>query len=727
MGKSWDFSEILMEQPRGAQMIYFGPYQLDCDQGLRRGLTEVRITPKPLTLLCVLAKRAGEVVSKEELFRTVWADTAVSDSALTTCVRELRKVLRDSAKRPRFIETLHRRGYRFLVRTSSSTAAECREVSPPSAGSASLLVRPEAAFEEMLAANQDSQMLFATGKPRIGKTTAVQAFLARIAAPSDPMMSGTSALACGDWTNARTQFEAALGLKETAPALEGLSEALFWLEEIGPSLEYRARAYALYCEQGDFCRAVRAALWSVWSYVGSYGNLAVGNGWLRRAERLLGDVGDCAEQGWYELFRSKIALDAASSAQHARRAWEVARRYSDRDLELWALSQEGRALVTIGRVDEGMTLLDEAVAAATAGEARNLRVVGDTCCNMLSACDRASDFDRATQWCEVVDEFTRRHRGVPIFHYCRVVYSGVLMATGRWQEAEQELRTGLQAVEKQHPAQKVYSLNRLALLCVRQGRLEEAAQLLVGLETQAGAAEAMASLHLHCGRATLANALLEKRLLSHTDDLVAAPLLPLLVDTKLLLGDLAAARTSAVSLLEIGERTARSLVQAQASFALGRVDFACGEPSLKHLENACTAFENLSMPFDGALARLEWARALASDNRDVGLEYARLALSVFERLGARLHSDHAAALLRDLGAGSRPGPRVSGELTRREHEVLRLVSHGLSNLEISKRLFISPKTVEHHVSRILSKLALRNRAEAIGWALRNSFPKSGTK
>lgn len=99
-------------------------------------------------------------------------------------------------------------------------------------------------------------------------------------------------------------------------------------------------------------------------------------------------------------------------------------RFSAHDLEVWALSQEGRALVTMGRVDEGMALLDEAVAAATAGEARNLLVVGDTCCNMLSACDRAADFDRATQWCQVADEFTRRHNGTPVFSYCRVVYSG---------------------------------------------------------------------------------------------------------------------------------------------------------------------------------------------------------------------------------------------------------------------------------------------------------------
>ena len=63
----------------------------------------------------------------------------------------------------------------------------------------------------------------------------------------------------------------------------------------------------------------------------------------------------------------------------------------------------------MGRVDEGMAMLDEAVAAATAGDARDLLIVGNTYCNMLSACDRAADFARAVQWCQVVDDFTRRH------------------------------------------------------------------------------------------------------------------------------------------------------------------------------------------------------------------------------------------------------------------------------------------------------------------------------
>jgi DNA-binding NarL/FixJ family response regulator len=97
---------------------------------------------------------------------------------------------------------------------------------------------------------------------------------------------------------------------------------------------------------------------------------------------------------------------------------------------------------------------------------------------------------------------------------------------------------------------------------------------------------------------------------------------------------------------------------------------------------------------------------------------ARHALETFERLGAARDADAAAALLRDLGAPARTFPKGYGTLTRRETEVLSLLAEGCSNAAIAERLFISRRTAEHHVARILAKLGLRNRAEAAVYALR---------
>ncbi|HSK92339.1 MAG TPA: LuxR C-terminal-related transcriptional regulator [Euzebyales bacterium] len=97
---------------------------------------------------------------------------------------------------------------------------------------------------------------------------------------------------------------------------------------------------------------------------------------------------------------------------------------------------------------------------------------------------------------------------------------------------------------------------------------------------------------------------------------------------------------------------------------------------------------------------------------------ARAALDAFERLQAARDADAAAALLRMLGARPASNRPIDGSLTRREVEVLDLLGHGLSNPEIAERLYISRKTVEHHVGNILAKLGLRSRAQAAAYAVR---------
>jgi DNA-binding NarL/FixJ family response regulator len=112
------------------------------------------------------------------------------------------------------------------------------------------------------------------------------------------------------------------------------------------------------------------------------------------------------------------------------------------------------------------------------------------------------------------------------------------------------------------------------------------------------------------------------------------------------------------------------------------------------------------------------ARAQAERAPEVAIAEARAALEAFEKLHAARHADVAAALLRSLGALSRTVPKGFGALTKREAEVLQLVGAGLSNAEIGNRLYISRKTVEHHMGNVLSKLGLRNRAEAAAYAVR---------
>jgi len=103
--------------------LTFGRYRLEPRGGLMSGAREIRLSPKALALLTFLAERPGEVITKDELFAALWPDTTVGDAALVTCIQELRSALKDDARQPRYIETLHRRGYRFIGKPASAKDA----------------------------------------------------------------------------------------------------------------------------------------------------------------------------------------------------------------------------------------------------------------------------------------------------------------------------------------------------------------------------------------------------------------------------------------------------------------------------------------------------------------------------------------------------------------------------------------------------------------------------
>jgi DNA-binding NarL/FixJ family response regulator len=207
-----------------------------------------------------------------------------------------------------------------------------------------------------------------------------------------------------------------------------------------------------------------------------------------------------------------------------------------------------------------------------------------------------------------------------------------------------------------------------------------------------------------------------------TDGVASAPLLALLVDALLAEGEVAAAETAVERLVRCAEaHPGRDGVAASAALARGRLCVASerGDPQAC-LREALAGFTRAQLPMELARARLELATALRSDRPEVALAEARAALDAFERLQAAREADAAAALLRSLGARPASGPKTDGVgvLTRREAEVLELIGHGLSNPEIADRLYISRKTVEHHVGNVLAKLGLRSRTEAAAHAVR---------
>jgi DNA-binding CsgD family transcriptional regulator len=311
---------------------------------------------------------------------------------------------------------------------------------------------------------------------------------------------------------------------------------------------------------------------------------------------------------------------------------------------------------------------------------------------------------------------------------CKTHYGGILVAIGRWSDAEAELLDAIRAFERGYRGDRVYPLVRLADLRVRQGRYEEAERLMDGLEWHPTARSAAASIAFARGDLGLAEELVRLCLEGGDPaDISCAPLLELLVEIQVAGRDPAVADTLArLAALAAGCDDPR--VGAVAELATGRVRVAEGDArGPAHLKRALEWLAELDLPLEAARAQLELALAVAEKSPEAATAESRLALAAFERLGAARQADAASELLRRLGATGRPFPRGFGELTKRETEVLGLVAEGLSNADIAERLYISRRTAEHHVASILGKLGLRSRAEAAAYAVREASQTPASK
>lgn len=534
---------------------------------------------------------------------------------------------------------------------------------------------------------------------------------------------GHDAFRHGDAEASRRAFEAALVLRQDGEVLEGLGRALYLQVDYPGSIQAHERAYTAYRRERQPLAAARVARMLAWLHGNVHGDWAVANGWVARARSFLAEAAeDTVEHGWVEAITAISEADPHRREQRFRTALDIGRRFGDADLEFEALGWMGLDRVLADQVEEGMLLLDEALAAVCAGEVEDLTVVEGTFCGMFLACERAHEIVRAEQWLRAAEEIVRRRKLVAVGAFCRAHYGGILTAAGRWSEAEVELTEAARLFGAGYTAMRSNALVRLADLRVRQGRLEEAAQLLEGLDQHPDAVRPLAALRLARGEITLARDLLERALgRPDLEDAVAGPLLALAVDVHLAAGSLDGAARAAEQLADLATRHPGDYIRAAAALAKGKVCVASGTGDARAcLHEALTAFSRAQMPVELARARLELARAVASERPEVAIAEAKAALEAFERLEAARDADAAALLLRSLGAGGRTGPKGNPGLTKRESEVLVLLGHGLSNPEIADRLFISAKTVEHHVSRILAKLALRNRAEAAAYASRTA-------
>lgn len=402
------------------------------------------------------------------------------------------------------------------------------------------------------------------------------------------------------------------------------------------------------------------------------GNNTAARAWYLRARRLIEAEPPCVEQGWVAVASLGCDVDDPDVLlANATFALERARRFGDVNLETKALADAGLAHVQAGRVEEGMALLDEAMA-LVCGVADQDEVAGKSVCSFLTACYFACDFDRAATWADVLRRrgLLGREAGVPIFagNHCDAVQATLLCELGLWTEAERMLTRAIGDFERAMGVPSWHPAIALAELRIRQGRLAEAEQLLLGKEARFQALLPAARLHLARGDADLARATAERGLrVIGNDRLRALELLSLLVEIELLAGDREAASRRCAELAERSKGVEVPVLSARVEATRARALAAAGatREAIEVIESALHALPETRLPLlqatllvdlarlhDGAgnaaAARVEADRAAAAlETLDVVVPPADAALLARLRKSAPLGAPRPAALRAD--------------------------------------------------------------------------------
>ncbi|HWI06992.1 MAG TPA: LuxR C-terminal-related transcriptional regulator [Solirubrobacteraceae bacterium] len=545
-------------------------------------------------------------------------------------------------------------------------------------------------------------------------------------APAADLAAARAALGRGDWQLARALFEAAAGEAPTAEALEGLSWAAWWLNDAEATFAARERAYALYRVAEDRRGAARMATWLGTDHVDFRGELAVAQGWLGRARRLLEGLEPGAEHGWlwvHEAEKLLYAGDTSAARELGAQAVELGERLGLVDLQMMGLASDGAARVAEGDVEAGMARLDESVAAALGGEFRETWAVGWACCYLIQACEQVRDYSRAGQWCRRLEEWSERMEVEFLNRVCRAHYAGVLMWRGTWRQAEQELVACVGRLAELRPPMAAEAVVRLGELRRRQGRHDDAQAIFDEVAEHPLALLGLGEVCLDRGDAAGARDRAEQYLRetpAHART-IRAPGVELLVRAQVAAGEVERAAVSAAELDELAGLLGTEPLRGAARYAAGVVASARGEPESARaaFEDATRLFHRSGAPFEAATARAGLACALAATDRPRdAVRELRAAADTLRRIGAV----HAVTRIEALEQEWRATRAASAPaLTPRECEVLRLVAKGMSDRAIAERLVLSEHTVHRHVANILAKLRCPSRSAAVAEALTNQL------
>ena len=532
--------------------------------------------------------------------------------------------------------------------------------------------------------------------------------------PGMDLMLGREALARRDWAEAfqRLRIAGELGPDDTM----ALGTSAFLVGDADSAVRAWQHGYQDRVRAGDGLGAVRCAF-LIGLVLSLRGERAVAAGWVARAQRILQtEPEDVVERGYlliHEFYAHLGRGDLVRAEETGAEVVRAGRRFGNPDLVAQGLVSMGRVAIYLGRVQEGLGLLDEAMVGISAGEVSPV-FAGMVYCTLIEGCQELADFSRMSSWTQALTRWCEAQPGLaPFTGQCSLHRGQILRLHGAFDDALVEFSQAQHRAEtgfRQSGAAAAALTERGDLLRIR-GRLADAESAYqhsveLGFDPQPG----LAMCWLARGRTSAAVTAI-RRLLTETHGPVRrSRLLPSAVEVLLAAGDLAEARRCAEELTGIGSTFGFAAPQAAAAYARASVALAEGEPTeaLDTARTSCRLWSGIEAPYETARARVVLAQALRAvgDEESARAELSTARSALIE-LGASPTVSEVDQLLRR---------RLPAGLTERELEVLRLVAKGRSNPDIALALVLSHKTVARHLSNIFTKLGVSSRTAAAAYA-----------
>jgi len=531
---------------------------------------------------------------------------------------------------------------------------------------------------------------------------------------------GPSAYTRGRWVDA---FDNLSEADERSPLgaadLGVLATVAFLIGRDPVALDAFQRAHQSFRESGDVGQAARCAFWLGYVLMLS-GRLAEAMGWWTRGQRLLDEDGHKRVEHGYLLIppalRELNGGDPRSAYEGFGEVMAIAHRFDDPDLLAWSRLGSGKALVKMGEVGRGMTMLDEAMVAVTVGDISPM-VTGRIYCAVIIACREAFDLRRAQEWTAAFSRWCATQQGLkPYRGQCLVHRSEIMQLHGEWSEAIDEVRQAC-AHLSDPPGDPVlgmaqYQMGELLRLRGEYAGAEEAYRRAgeCGHFVQPG----LALLRMAQGRIDDAVAAIRRVAAeSERDRTERARVLAAFIKIMLAAGDTGAARTAVEELEQLASEFDAVYLHAVAAAARGAVALAEGDAhgACASFRRAWHAWQDLDAPYEAAEVRLSMTKAC----RELGdHDTAEMELSAARRTFENLEAAPALQVVAELSLNEL-GTTKTG-LTRRELDVLRLVASGVTNREVAQALAISEKTVARHLSNMFVKLRVTSRASVTAYA-----------